>query len=208
MRHLAIVLLTLSLAPVVAAADSIRTWTDAEGVVHFTNVRPKRAAPAKIVEQKDGSMRISLEGIEADEGERKAYTPREVSSFDRHLREACDRYRIPTSLARAVLAAESNFRPEVISHAGAVGLMQLMPATAVEMYVDDLTNPRENIHGGVRYLRVLANEFDGDIVKMVAAYNAGPAAVKRAGGVPNIAETQQYVERVLELYKKYKAEGR
>lgn len=204
MRHLSLSLLLLA-TPVAAGADSIRTWTDAEGVVHFTNVRPKGSGPAKVALQKDGSLKISLDGPVA---EKKAYTPREVSSFDRHLTEACDRYRIPTSLARAVLAAESNFRPEVISHAGAVGLMQLMPATAVEMYVDDRTNPRENIHGGVRYLRVLANEFDGDIVKMVAAYNAGPEAVKRAGGVPNIAETKEYVERVLELYRKYKAEGR
>ena len=78
--------------------------------------------------------------------------------------------------------AESNFDPHALSRKGASGLMQLMPGTASEMYVKDIFDARENIDGGVRYLRVLANEFDGDMVKMVAAYNAGPDAVRKYGG--------------------------
>jgi soluble lytic murein transglycosylase-like protein len=134
----------------------------------------------------------------------KEYTPREVSDYDLHLKEACARYRIPEPLARAILASESNFNPGALSHAGAVGLMQLMPETAVSMYVDDIYDPRENIQGGVRYLRVLTNQFDGDLVKVIAAYNAGPNAVIRANGIPEIAETKEYVQRVLKLYAQYK----
>ncbi len=200
-----------------AAADEIRSWTDKDGVVHFSNVRtgggkPKRG-PARFEKIGGGGVRVVLEGKDepaakaaAASGGADTWRPRDVSLFDQHLREACERYRIPIELARAVLASESNFNPHAVSHAGAMGLMQLMPETAVTMYVDDILDPRENIHGGVRYLRVLTNEFEGDLVKVIAAYNAGPGAVKRAGGVPNIAETQEYVKRVMRLYKEYKAQ--
>lgn len=204
-------LLSVAGASVPAGADKIRTWTDSEGVVHFSNVRPggkkaassqKKAARFEPVGQ-DG-VRVVLEGRPEAPASTDTFRPREIDRYDEHLREACDRYRIPYALARAVLASESNFNPQAVSHAGAMGLMQLMPETAVTMYVDDILDPRENIHGGVRYLRVLTNEFDGDLVKVIAAYNAGPGAVKRAGGVPNIAETREYVKRVLRLYKEYK----
>lgn len=195
-----------------AGADKIRSWTDADGVVHFSNVSPggkkgasgkKRAARFEPVGG-DG-VRVVLEGRpEPAKAPGDTFRPRDVAHFDEHLKEACARYRIPYALARAVLASESNFNPQAVSHAGAMGLMQLMPETAVSMYVDDILDPRENIHGGVRYLRVLTNEFEGDLVKVIAAYNAGPGAVKRAGGIPNIAETQEYVKRVLRLYKEYK----
>lgn len=197
--------LLLVLLPVAAAADSIRTWTDRDGVVHFTNVRPGKKA-VRYEKARDGAVKVVIEGKdEAPAPARQStWQPRDVSHFDEHLAEACRRYNIPVALARAVLAAESNFNRTAMSHAGAVGLMQLMPTTAVDMYVDDPWDPRENIHGGVRYLRVLTNAFDGDLVKVVAAYNAGPEAVRRAGGVPNIPETRQYVERVLRLYKQYR----
>ncbi len=101
--------------------------------------------------------------------------------------------------------AESAFDPQAVSTVGASGLMQLMPPTAQEMYVKDIFDPKDNIEGGVRYLRVLANEFDGDMVKMVAGYNAGPEAVKKYNGqVPPYAETQAYVRKVLSLYFQYK----
>src|SRR6185436_3124915 len=88
---------------------------------------------------------------------------------------------------------------------GASGLMQLMPETAREMFVKDIFDAKENIEGGTRYLRVLANMYAGDMVKIVAAYNAGPEAVNRAGGgVPPFEETQAYVRKVLSLYFQYK----
>ena len=106
------------------------------------------------------------------------------------------------------MAAESNFNPRAVSPKGALGLMQLMPDTATEMFVADVFDPRQNILGGVRYLRVLANMFNGDMVQLVAAYNAGPGAVKAAAGIPALAETQEYVKRVLRLYFSYKNDSK
>jgi len=206
---------SLAAAAAPAGADEIRSWTDENGVVHFTNVpagarkKGKRGA-ARFEKLKGGGTRVVIEGKETPAASAKkagadTWQPRHSDAYDEHLREACERYRIPYALAKAVMASESNYDPNAISRAGAMGLMQLMPETAVTMYVDDILDPRENIHGGVRYLRVLTNEFEGDLVKVIAAYNAGPGAVKRAGGVPNIAETQEYVKRVLRLYNEYKA---
>jgi len=206
--------LMLVAAAAPARADEIRSWTDKDGVVHYSNVRTggakQKRGPARFEKVGGGGVRVVLEGRDEPAavpagGDDYRWMPRDKGDFDLHLREACERYRIPYALARAVLASESNFNPQAVSHAGAMGLMQLMPETAVTMYVDDILDPRENIHGGVRYLRVLTNEFEGDIVKVIAAYNAGPGAVRRAGGVPNIAETQEYVKRVMRLYKLYKS---
>ena len=209
LRLVSVLLLLGASAP--AHADEIRSWVDENGVVHFSNVRSpgkgRKARPARFEKLPDGGVRVVLEGREEPARARSAddWQPRDSDEFDAILREACARYRIPYALAKAVMASESNYNPHAISHAGAMGLMQLMPETAVTMYVEDILDPRENIHGGVRYLRVLTNEFEGDLVKVIAAYNAGPGAVRRAGGVPDIAETQEYVRRVLRLYKQYKA---
>jgi len=207
----ALLLGLLVAAPTLARPDSIRSWTDANGVVHYSNVGSKGRSPAKLKKAADGSIRVILDGSasspkKAASSSGGSFKPRDVKAYDEHLREACERYRIPFAFARAIAAAESNFNPAAVSHAGAQGLMQLMPATAVSMYVDDAFDPRENIHGGVRYLRVLTNLFDGDLVKVIAAYNAGPDAVRKANGVPRIEETQTYVKRVLELYKRFKEE--
>jgi hypothetical protein len=105
-------------------------------------------------------------------------------------------------LARAVIQAESAFYTKARSRAGALGLMQLMPATAQRFGVVDPFDPRQNITGGVRYLKWLGVVFSGDLPKVVAAYNAGENAVARYGGVPPFAETRAYVPRVLELYNK------
>lgn len=193
-------ILLLSL-PLSAGAGSIRKWVDEEGVVHFSNVRREGRSPARYQPIPGGGVRVILEGKK--ERPRRPLVRRETDEYDEILREAAARYKIPVALARAVLAAESNFDPQAVSRAGAMGLMQLMPQTAAEMYVSDVFDPRENIFGGVRYLRVLTNLFDGDLVKVIAAYNAGPEAVRRAGGIPNYAETQAYVVRVLKFYREY-----
>lgn len=194
-----------------AGADSVRTWTDKDGVIHFSNLPKGKRSGARYQPFKDG-VKVVLEGSDGPAASpsplRRAFTPRNVSHFDEYLSEACGRYRIPEALARAVLAAESNFDPAAVSRTGAMGLMQLMPQTALMMYVDDILDPRENIHGGVRYLRLLTNEFDGDLVKVIAAYNAGPAAVKKHDGIPPFEETREYVERVLRFYQRYKEEAR
>jgi soluble lytic murein transglycosylase-like protein len=127
-----------------------------------------------------------------------------VTKYDDYILEASQRFNIPTPLIRAVMAVESAFNPAAVSHAGAQGLMQLMPTTAQEMGVEEPFDPRQNILGGTRYLRVLANSFDGDLVLTLAAYNAGHQAVFRHMDIPPFAETQQYVRHVLQLYFHYK----
>ncbi|MCB1407609.1 MAG: lytic transglycosylase domain-containing protein [Rhodobacteraceae bacterium] len=105
--------------------------------------------------------------------------------------------RVSPALALAVIAVESSGRATAISHAGAQGLMQLIPATAERFGVSDASDPTQNIRGGVAYLDWLLSEFDQDIVLALAGYNAGEGAVRRAGGVPPYAETRDYVPRVL-----------
>src|SRR5690606_29304951 len=105
---------------------------------------------------------------------------------------------------RAVIHAESAFRESVISRKGAVGLMQLMPATARDMGVKDSLSPTQNIHGGVKYLAYLLKLYGGNETLALAAYNAGPGAVKRYDGIPPFAETETYVKRVRILHKRYK----
>jgi len=118
------------------------------------------------------------------------------------------KYNIPISLIKSVIKAESNFNWRAISPRGAMGLMQLMPGTARKMGINAPYEPRQNIMAGVKYLRYLANQFKGDMVKVVAAYNAGPQAVKKYNGnIPPFRETQRYVRKVIRNYFQYKKRG-
>ena len=121
-------------------------------------------------------------------------------AYNALIAEAASRYRVNPRLIRSVIQTESAFNPVAVSSAGAMGLMQLMPALADEFGVQDPFDPRENIMAGTRYLRWLLNVHRGDVRLAVASYNAGPGAVARYGGkVPPYAETQQYVKRVTHL---------
>lgn len=100
-------------------------------------------------------------------------------------------------LLRAVVEAESDFNPSEVSNKGAMGLMQLMPGTAKELGVADPFNPYQNLTGGAKYLKSMLGQFNGDISLALAAYNAGPGAVREAGGIPKYAETRNYVKKIL-----------
>ena len=193
----------LALLPVSAAAD-IYQYVDAEGVVHFTSVKPG-APSAKLYIKGDNR---GAGGAAARAGV-VAFAPqdRDVSRFtrfDEHIRQAAALYQIPEQLVRAVIKVESDYDPRAVSYAGARGLMQLMPETAERLGVKDINDPRENILGGVRYLRVLANMFNGDLDFTIAGYNAGENAVIQHGGIPPYAQTRDYVVKVTKYYRRYR----
>jgi soluble lytic murein transglycosylase-like protein len=133
-------------------------------------------------------------------------TPRSIegpSTLATIAERAARKHGLDPSLVMAVIAVESNFKSTAVSPKGARGLMQLMPRTADAMGVDDSFDPEKNVDGGSRYLSTLLQLYGGDTRRALAAYNAGPGAVARHGGVPPYAETQTYVRKVM---KKYEAE--
>jgi soluble lytic murein transglycosylase-like protein len=121
---------------------------------------------------------------------------------------AAQRHGLAPELVLAVVGVESAFKPDAVSHKGAQGLMQLMPGTAKELGVDDALDPAQNLDGGARYLRRLLAQYGGDVGRALAAYNAGPGAVKRHRGVPPYRETHHYISRVLERYQREQAAGK
>ena len=121
--------------------------------------------------------------------------------IDACIAEASQKYDVSEEIIRGIVRAESGFRPDVTSPAGAQGLMQLMPGTAAELGVNDPFDIKENIDGGVRYFKQMMEQFDGDIKLSLAAYNAGPGTVRRYDGIPPYSETRQYVSKVIRFSK-------
>jgi soluble lytic murein transglycosylase-like protein len=208
-----LVLAGLLARPALGVADEMYSYQDADGVLHFSNApsdaryhRVNRSAGPTIYRKAAPQARArpvpaGLASVEPSSGS----NPR-VEKFREHVRAAAQKYRLPEYLLLAVMSVESNCDHRALSDKGAMGLMQLMPGTARDMFVSDAWDPAQNIEGGARYLRILANQYNGDPVQVLAAYNAGPDAVRRSGGaVPNIPETREYVRKVVELWKAYEA---
>jgi soluble lytic murein transglycosylase-like protein len=207
----AIALLGALLLPASAAAKGVYSYVDQDGVVRVFDESSEEYARLQRRKPKVKGRILSspqVHRVEIDE----RVTPetathrwtRSSKDYDGHVRSAAARYELPEALIKAVMAAESAFNPRAVSARGALGLMQLMPYTARELRVQDVFDPAQNIDGGARYLRMLWTQYQGDLYQTLAAYNAGPDAVRRAGGkVPRIAETQDYVRRVLALYQAY-----
>lgn len=137
-----------------------------------------------------GEAAASYEGVLSCSEELNSY-------FD----EAAQTYNVDVKLLKSVARAESGFRPDAISSAGAIGVMQLMPATAAGLGVADATDARQNIMGGAKYLSQLLDKYDGDVTLALASYNAGGSKVDQYGGIPPYNETRTYVVRVLEYYE-------
>lgn len=195
--------LALAALPFTAAAD-IYQYVDAEGVIHFTSVKPG-TPNARLYLKSDAraAAGAARPGV-------SPYAPQDrnvdrFTRYDEHIRQAAGLYQIPEALIRAVIKVESDYDPRAVSYAGARGLMQLMPETAERLGVRDIHDPRENIFGGVRYLRVLANMFNGDLDFTIAGYNAGENAVIQHGGIPPYAQTRDYVVKVNKFYRRYRA---
>lgn len=170
-----------------AEAGSLYRYIDERGVVHYTNVsydrRYERVRPAS---------GFSWSAVSRSSGRR----------YDPLIQQVATDAGIPPALVKAVIHAESAFDAQAVSKKGAMGLMQLMPGTARELGVVQPFRPDDNVRGGTRYLRRLHDRY-GSWAHTLAAYNAGPTAVDRHGGVPPYAETQQYVRRVLSYYRRY-----
>jgi len=181
-----ITILSLCLLHFSPAAADIYRYVDEKGTVHFSNVPT------------DSRYRLYVRGGPS----RTRYDSRR---YDHIIHEMSRKYSVDSDLVRAVIKAESDFDPMVVSRKGARGLMQLMPETAKDMQVRNVFAPRENIEGGVKYLRRLLNMFEDDLPLSLAAYNAGENVVKQyKNQIPPYKETQEYVKRVLQYLKDYK----
>lgn len=117
------------------------------------------------------------------------------ADYEKYFQLAADTYQVPVNLIKALAKAESDFDANAVSHCGAQGIMQLMPATARAMGVTNAFDPAQNIMGGTKYLRQMLDTFDGDVSKAIAAYNAGPGAIKKYGGV--LPSQTNYVNKIL-----------
>ena len=187
--------LAIVLCPLGVSAD-IYGYVDKHGVTHYTNVQPKGRGWRRVYRSQERSWRTS----KRRRGTIGYGDPNRHLRYAPFVREAAALYQLPPQFIWAVMRVESNYYPDVVSNKGAMGLMQLMPATAASMGVVDPFDPRQNVLGGARFLRVLANRFRGDLVLTVAAYNAGQGAVEKYKGVPPYRETRRYVGRVLKHY--------
>ena len=186
-------ILSFLLWPVVSGADIYR-FVDGDGVIHYSNTQPDNKFTLYLREgPKAGPPRAPASSLPAESW---------MTGYVDRVSRAND---LPPALVHAIIKAESNGQRKAVSPKGAKGVMQLMPFTSKRMRVIDPFDPIENIEGGIRYIKELLVSFEGNLINTIAAYNAGPAAVRKYGGVPPYQETRLYVRRVMDLYRQYSA---
>ena len=182
-RSLLIVTVVLGVAA--PAAAQIYSWRDADGKLVLSD-KPRPGDGAQTTYTEHGAP-----AVRATQGSTAKSAPYEAS-----ITEHARRQKVAADLVRAVIQVESAFNPVAVSSKGAMGLMQLMPATAVEMGVGNPFDPDQNIRGGVAYLRRLLDRYNGNVELALAAYNAGMGNVEKYGDVPPFKETKNYVKKV------------
>jgi soluble lytic murein transglycosylase-like protein len=197
LHHVLIVMTVLALFNTAMAA-AIYKFRDRRGVINYTNILPKGITPQIVMvycPACDPTSKVDFSHVSL-----------KTTDFGPHIRGAIAKNPVDEALVRAIIQAESAYNPYALSKSGAQGLMQLMPATAAQYGVSDSYDAQQNINGGVAYLRFLLDMFDGDVRLVSAAYNAGENNVLKYAGVPPFAETQVYVQRVGQLYLRYRNE--
>jgi len=178
----------------VPARGDIYRYEDGEGIIHFTDAPTDKRFKIFMRDlKKDKQLRTRLQFS-------KAVNPAE---YEQIIKACAEKYGVSASLIKAVIHAESGYNPNAVSHKGASGLMQLMPGTAKSLKVGNSFDPKDNVEGGVKYLRFLLDTFRGDVSLALAAYNAGLNKVARFGGIPPYTETRTYVNRVLSYMQSY-----
>jgi soluble lytic murein transglycosylase-like protein len=188
----------------IPAQGQIVSYMDVSGTRVFINAEPAPFARRS----KAPLLKTAATGFKPRTTQSLFGASSEMSDFERSnrekitemIREVSDRYRVDPALVRAVIQTESNWNSNAVSRVGALGLMQLVPGTAQQLGVSNALDPKQNLDGGVRYLHSLLERYNGDLDKALAAYNAGPGAVDRAGGIPRYRETRNYVQKVTDSY--------
>jgi soluble lytic murein transglycosylase-like protein len=197
--QLAALLTFVSLTGLSTAFAEMYRFTDKDGIVHYTNVRPSGQKNLKTFSFPCYASDIKCNQMDWEN------IPLNRSAFDVEIQAAAEVFTVDGALIRAIIHAESAYQPEALSPKGAQGLMQLMPATQKELQVVDVFDPISNIEGGTLYLSRLLDQFNQNVELAAAAYNAGPGAVRQYGGIPPYKETQEYVRRVKILYRRYRS---
>jgi len=218
----------LLIPPMVSSADKVHRIEHKDGSVEFTNVKggsdklftnSKKTSQTAIYKSKNDDItnfsdqkpeNVAYEVLRFD-----CYACNPTSKVDWNsvalntndfvqlVQQAANKNKLDPALLRALIHAESAFRPKALSRQGAQGLTQLMPGTAKDMGVKNAFDPQQNINGGAKYLALMLKKFNGDTRLATAAYNAGPNAVQKYNGIPPYKETQVYVDRVQILFKRY-----
>jgi hypothetical protein len=175
------------------SSAGIYRYEDENGVIHFTNC------------PRDAKFKLYIRENRDDvENSTRFFPARDSDQYDSLISEFSKKYEVDFALIKAVIRAESGFNPRAVSRKGAKGLMQLMPETASRVNVSNVFNPRENIEGGVRYLKYLLSLFNDDLRLSLAAYNAGENIVAEVRSIPPYRETVDYVKKVLTYYQSYR----
>jgi len=189
-----LLMLHICLLMVGPACADIYRYEDDDGIIHFTDAPTDKRFKVFMRDlKKDRLLRTKLQLA-------SSVNPAE---FDQIISTCAAKYGVSPSLIKAVIHAESGYNPNAISRKGASGLMQLMPGTARSLKVSNSFDPKDNVEGGVKYLRFLLDTFRGDVSLAVAAYNAGLNKVAKYGGIPPYNETRTYVNRVLSYMQSY-----
>jgi len=181
-----------------AASGQIAATRSEDGRRLFVNAEPP--GTAKITLNKSANRTIYLPGETSFTGQNRPAMNLDRDGTDKMVREAAERHNVDPALVRAVIETESNWNPMAKSRKGAMGLMQLIPSTAIRFGVNDAFSPKQNVDAGVHYLKMLLERYNGNLDLALAAYNAGEGAVDRAHGVPAYRETRSYVQRVQDAY--------